>query len=261
MGGFSFPTTVALTTPQLLLGGQAWHKLTLSAEKQLGATVVSAKSDEVDGSLRVADRGPWRADINYLYYNPQFAETKNAAGTPPSAEKVSFRDWPSLMLRCKSCWVLGQNFGRVEADLSNRGDTLTLDHGLIDTGKGRMSASGLWKQNAQEERSSLKGKLLGGKIDETAAFFGITIPLKGAPYDVDFDLYWHGAPWQPQVNTLSGALQVKMGKGRSTAWAAAAPVSCCDWSASTPCCASCSSISAIPSAKASTLTPSAALPG
>ncbi|HBK4605223.1 AsmA2 domain-containing protein YhdP [Serratia marcescens] len=214
VGGFSFPTTVALTTPQLLLGGQAWHKLTLSAEKQLGGTLVSAKSDEVDGSLRVADRGPWRADINYLYYNPQFAETKNAAGAPsPSTEKVSFRDWPSLMLRCKSCWVLGQNLGKVEADLTNRGDTLTLDHGLVDTGKGRMSATGLWKQNAQEERSSLKGKLLGGKIDETAAFFGITIPLKGAPYDVDFDLYWHGAPWQPQVNTLSGALQVKMGKG------------------------------------------------
>ena len=175
---------------------------------------MSAKSDEVDGSLRVADRGPWRADINYLYYNPQFAETKNAAGTPPpSTENVSFRDWPSLMLRCKSCWVLGQNLGRVEADLTNRGDTLTLDHGLVDTGKGRMTATGLWKQNAQEERSSLKGKLLGGKIDETAAFFGITIPLKGAPYDVDFDLYWHGTPWQPRVDTLSGALQVKMGKG------------------------------------------------
>ena len=30
---------------------------------------------------------------------------------------------------------------------------------------------------------------------------------------MDFDLYWHGAPWQPQVDTLSGALQVKMGKG------------------------------------------------
>lgn len=31
VGGFSFPTTVALTTPQLLLGGRP-HKLTLSAE-------------------------------------------------------------------------------------------------------------------------------------------------------------------------------------------------------------------------------------
>ncbi|MNZ90620.1 hypothetical protein D3C78_1095870 [compost metagenome] len=84
---------------------------------------------------------------------------------------------------------------------------------MVDTGKGRMTASGLWKQNAQEERSSLKGKLLGGKIDETAAFFGITTPLKGAPYDIDFDLYWRGTPWKPQMSTLSGAMKVNMGKG------------------------------------------------
>ncbi|CAI1091676.1 Uncharacterized protein involved in outer membrane biogenesis [Serratia quinivorans] len=217
VGGFNFPTTVALKTPQLLLGGQAWHKLTLSAEKQLGGTLVSAKGDEVDGSLRVTDRGPWRADINYLYYNPQFSDSKGTAtaATNPlaAAEKVSFRDWPSLMLRCKSCWMMGQNLGKVEADLANQGDTLTLEHGLVDTGKGRMTASGLWKQNAQEERSSLKGKLLGGKIDETAAFFGITTPLKGAPYDIDFDLYWRGTPWKPQMSTLSGAMKVNMGKG------------------------------------------------
>lgn len=218
VGGFCFPTTLALKTPQLLLGGQAWHKLALSVEHQLGGTRVSAKGDEVDGNLRIADRGPWRADINYLNYNPQFAGGKSPLAVvdhQAPAKKISFRDWPSLMLRCKSCWVLGQNLGKVEADLTNRGDTLTLNHGLVDTGKGRVTASGMWIQTAQEERSSLKGKLLGGKIDETAAFFGITTPLKGAPYDVDFDLYWRGQPWQPQVNTLSGALQVKMGKGES----------------------------------------------
>ncbi|MEX0634203.1 hypothetical protein M8494_28720 [Serratia ureilytica] len=77
---------------------------------------------------------------------------------------------------------------------------------------------------------------------------------------MDFDLYWRGAPWQPQVNTLSGALQVKMGKGEIDSMGGGR-AGCCDWSASTPCCASCSSISAIPSAKASTLIPSAAPPG
>lgn len=216
VGGFSFPTRVALNTPQLLLGGQAWNKLSLSVENQLGGTRVSAKGGEVDGNLRIADRGPWRADINYLYYNPQIAGGKSplAAVWPQApAEKMSFRDWPSLMLRCKSCWVLGQNLGKVEADITPRGDTLTLDHGLVDTGTGRVTASGLWEQTAQEERSSLKGRLMGGKIDETAAFFGITTPLKGAPYTVDFDLNWRGQPWQPQVDSLSGALQINMGKG------------------------------------------------
>lgn len=214
LGGFSFPNTVVLKTPQLLLGGQVWHKLTLSAEQQHGRVQVSAKGNEVDGSLQMVDRGPWRANITYLYYNPQFANGKSPlAAVDPKAERISLRNWPALMLRCKSCWLLGQNLGKVEADLTHQGDSLMLEHGLIDTGKGRMTASGQWKQGIQGARSSLKGKLLGSKFDETTAFLGITTPLKGGPYNVDFDLYWHGQPWQPQVDTLSGTLQVKIGKG------------------------------------------------
>ena len=216
VGSFRFPTTVTLTTPQLLLGGQAWHQLELAARQQFGGVNVSAKGKEIDGSVLIADSGPWRADINYLYYNPQFADDKPAPlAAPPSApaQRVSFRGWPSVMLRCQSCWILGQKLGKVEADVKNVGDTLTLEHGLIDTGKGRVSATGLWKQNAQEERTALKGKLLGSKIDDTASFLGITTPLKDAPYDVDFDLHWRGQPWQPKMNTFNGTMKLAMGKG------------------------------------------------
>ncbi|MFI8417993.1 AsmA2 domain-containing protein YhdP [Serratia sp. NPDC078593] len=216
LGGIHFPSTVALTTPQLLLGGQAWHKLHLAAQQQFGGVNVTVNAEEVEGSLHMAERGPWRADIHYLYYNPPFADESGAAKvTDPLAvaERVSFRDWPSLMLRCQSCWIMGQKLGKVEADLNVAGDTLTLEHGLIDTGKGRMTASGLWKQNDQEERTALKGKLLGSNIDETARFFGIVTPLKNAPYDVDFDLHWRGQPWQPNMNTFNGTMQIDIGKG------------------------------------------------
>lgn len=88
-----------------------------------------------------------------------------------------------------------------------------LEHGLIYTNKGRMTACGQWKQGIQGACSSLKNKLLGSKFDETTAFLGITTPLKGWPYNVGFDLYWHGQRWQLQVYTLSGTLQVKIGNG------------------------------------------------
>jgi uncharacterized protein (TIGR02099 family) len=216
IGNFKFPTTVALNTPQLTLGGQAWHNLQLAVQQQLAGTTITAKGKEIDGSLSMPDRGPWRADLSYLYYNPQFSDGKNAPGaTNPLAtgERISFRDWPSLVLRCKSCWAMGQNLGTVEADIQHNGDSLVLEHGLVDTGYGRMSATGLWKQNGQEERSALKGKLSGKKIDQTASFFGTTIPLKDAPYNIDFDLHWRGQPWKPQVNTLNGTMKIDLGKG------------------------------------------------
>ncbi|VEA70373.1 Uncharacterised protein [Serratia rubidaea] len=111
---------MTLTTPQLLLGGQAWHQLELAARQQFGGVNVSAKGKEVDGSVLIADSGPWRADINYLYYNPQFADDQPAPlAAPPSApaQRVSFRGWPSVMLRCQSCWILGRSWqgrGRCE---------------------------------------------------------------------------------------------------------------------------------------------------
>jgi uncharacterized protein YhdP len=176
---------------------------------------VTAKGNEIEGNLMMPDQGPWRLDLSFLYYNPQFSDDKNTSGTadPFSIDKVSFRDWPSVMLRCESCWVLGQKLGNVEADIKHDGDSLVLTHGLVDTGQGRMTVSGLWKQNGREERSALKGRLLGSKIDQTASFFGVTIPLKDAPYTIDFDLHWHGQPWKPQIDTLNGTMKIDLGKG------------------------------------------------
>jgi len=215
-GNFSFPTQVTLKTPQLLLGGQAWNNLQLNVGKPLGGmSQITAKGNEIEGSLKIPQHGPWRLDLGFLYYNPQFADDKNTPGTanPLATDKISFQDWPAAMLRCESCWVLGQKLGQVEADIKHDGDSLVLTHGLVDTGQGRMTVTGLWKQNSHEERSALKGRLLGSKTDQTASFFGVTIPLKDAPYTIDFDLYWHGQPWKPQIETLNGAITVDLGKG------------------------------------------------
>ncbi|AHG19806.1 hypothetical protein Z042_09355 [Chania multitudinisentens RB-25] len=216
VGNFSFPTAITLQTPQLLLGGQAWHNLQLAVGKQLGGMrSITAKGNEIDGSLHMPAQGTWRADLNYLYYNPQFSDDKNTAGAanPLVADAIEFHDWPPFMLRCESCWMLGQKLGRVEADLKNNGDSLVLTHGLVDTGQGRMTVTGLWKQNSREERSALQGKLLGSRLDQTMSFFGVTTPLTGAPYTIDFDLYWHGRPWKPQINTLNGTMKINLGKG------------------------------------------------
>lgn len=66
--------------------------------------------------------------------------------------------------------VLGQKFGRIDSDLTISGDTLTLTNGLIDTGFSRLTADGEWVNNPGNERTSLKGKLRGQKIDAAAEF-------------------------------------------------------------------------------------------
>lgn len=217
----TFPPRLTLQTPQLLVGGQAWHQLTLLIEPLLTGTQVTAKGQEVDGSLLMAEHGPWRADINYLYYNPQWTTheaqdplAQAAVQEPETPSKISFRDWPALQLRCKSCWILGQNVGRINADLTPKGSVLALTNGLIEAGNGRANVSGEWQQDRNGDKTALNIALSGPKIDETISFFGLTTPIKDASFDINADVNWRGVPWQPQINTLNGTLKSRLGRGQ-----------------------------------------------
>lgn len=217
------PKRLMLQTPQLLVGGQAWHNLTLEVDPLPAGTKVTAQGNEVNGRLLMAESGPWHADIDYLYYNPQWggSEKKDplaqaALQEPPSPSNIRFHDWPALQLRCKDCWILGQSVGRVNADLTPKGNTLALTNGLIEAGNGRAKISGQWQQDSSGDKTALNVALSGPKIDDTISFFGLTTPIKDAPFDINADVNWQGVPWQPQINTLNGTLKGKLGRGLLT---------------------------------------------
>ncbi|MDR5017952.1 AsmA2 domain-containing protein YhdP [Yersinia rochesterensis] len=217
------PKRLILQTPQLLIGGQTWHELALMVEPLPAGTKVTAKGQEVDGSLLMAEFGPWHANFDYLYYNPQWAAgaektplAQAALQEPQSPSKISFHDWPALQLRCKSCWILGQNVGRVNADLTPKGNILALTNGLIEAGNGRAKVTGQWQQEGDSDKTKLNVALTGAKIDETISFFGLMTPMKDASFDINADVNWQGVPWQPQINTLNGTLKGKLGRGLLT---------------------------------------------
>lgn len=218
MAGFSFPHEIILTTPALTLGGQVWNDLTLRSTQGHQGLAIAAKGKEIDGTLNMNDTGPWLANLRYLYFNPQWtvadvSESGKRASNPTGNDKISFANWPAVQLRCEACWFLGQNFRKVNADVTPQGDQLMLRNGLIDTGVARLDVQGDWKQNDQGENTGLKGKLSGKNIDQAMSFFGVTTPLKGAPFDVNFDLHWKSVPWKPDVSTLNGTLKNELGKG------------------------------------------------
>lgn len=218
LAGFSFPHQIILTTPALTLGGQVWNDLTLTSVQGHQGMEVSAKGKEIDGRLNMNDNGPWLAKLKYVYFNPQWtpedvAGSAQPGGNPFATNKISFASWPSLQLRCEACWFLGQNFRKVNADLTPQGDQLMLRNGLIDTGVARLDVQGDWTQNGQGENTGLKGKLTGKNIEQAMSFFGVTTPLKGAPFDINFDLHWKSVPWKPDVSTLNGTLKNTLGKG------------------------------------------------
>ncbi|KQJ44013.1 hypothetical protein AM272_02125 [Escherichia coli] len=218
-GAASFPQHITLRTPMLSLGNQQWNNLSIVSQPTANGTQVEAQGREINATLAMRNNAPWLANIKYLYYNPSVAKTRGDSTPPspfPTTERINFRGWPDAQIRCAECWFWGQKFGRIDSDLTISGDTLTLTNGLIDTGFSRLTADGEWVNNPGNERTSLKGKLRGQKIDAAAEFFGVTTPIRQSSFNVDYDLHWRKAPWQPDEATLNGIIHTQLGKGEIT---------------------------------------------
>ncbi|MCU5771276.1 AsmA2 domain-containing protein YhdP [Erwiniaceae bacterium BAC15a-03b] len=210
------PGNIILRTPSLTLAGQQWRDLEATISQSVGgSTQIEAQGREVKGSLTIPASSAWRAHLNYLYYNPQFDSSGNGgkSALPEDASSINFSSWPALDVTCDECWLRGQKFGRMQASLVPDNDTLTLKNGLIDSGNARLAVAGEWVNRPHEQRTSLKGQLSGKKINDASNWFGVNTPLRDAPFNIDYDLHWRSAPWQPSEESLSGVLKSHFGKG------------------------------------------------
>ncbi|RLR17717.1 AsmA2 domain-containing protein [Sodalis-like symbiont of Bactericera trigonica] len=213
-----YPDALTLRTPALTLGGQVWHQLALNRSNVAGGSKVAAKGKEINGTLTMAANAPWRADLAYLYYNPTFATAGGNAGASPTEQLLSdsdtFAGWPALSFTCRQCWIKGQNLGQISATLQPQQDTLMLNSGVIDTGNARLTAEGSWLHNRRENRTSLKGTLAGKDIGAAAHYIGIDLPLREAPFHLNYDLHWREDPWQLDIASLNGVLHSQLSKGK-----------------------------------------------
>ncbi|WP_034917374.1 AsmA2 domain-containing protein YhdP [Erwinia sp. 9145] len=208
------PGNIILRTPALMLAGQQWRDLDVTLSQTMaGNTQVTAKGKEINGTLAINGNSPWVGHLNYLYYNPEWAAQKGASPMPDDASAIDFSSWPALNITCDECWLRGQKFGRMQADFAHTHDTLSLKNGLIDSGSSRLTVNGEWVNRPGSQRAALKGVLSGKKINDATNWFGVNSPLRDAPFNIDYDLHWQSAPWQPSENTLSGVLKTHFGAG------------------------------------------------
>lgn len=217
LGGVTLPGNLTLRSPAVTLAGQQWHAVDATlAETAGGNAQVSINAEEIRGKLEIAAKAPWQIGLDYLYYNPQWDHEAQQGGNASSqqASQINFSGWPALQLRCAECWVLGQKYGRIAATLQPKGDTLALTNGTVDTGSSQLKIKGEWVNRHDDPRTSLKGTLKGPNINNATNWFGVNTPLRDAPFNIDYDLHWRAAPWQPSAETLSGTLKTHFGKGQ-----------------------------------------------
>jgi len=139
MGGVALPGDVTLRTPAVTLAGQQWHDIDATLEQGAkGSSNVSITGREIRGTLAMTQNAAWRVALDYLYYNPEWQNGgDSSAARQQQASKIDFSRWPALQPSCAECWLRGQKFGRIQAQVAPKGDTLALTNGLVDTGSVR----------------------------------------------------------------------------------------------------------------------------
>lgn len=214
-GNMMLPGDIRLHTPSLTLAGQQWKDLSATlVQNGTGDITVNAQGRDIKGSLATKQNGPWLVNLKYLYYNPQWDSKGTTSPLPGDATTVNFSRWPALNLNCDECWLRGQKFGRMKADVTPSGDTLKVENGLVDSGNTHLTLNGEWVNQPDKQRTSIKGVLSGQKINDSTNWFGISSPMIDSPFKLEYDLHWQSAPWLPSKETLSGVLKSHLGAGQ-----------------------------------------------
>ncbi|WP_225639394.1 YhdP family protein [Candidatus Profftia sp. (ex Adelges kitamiensis)] len=215
---FSYPKNIRISTQQLIIADQIWHNVKILVSKLKSGIHISAKGREINGSAILDNDNVLSIYVMYLYYNPQYSTTFLINNQGPSIYSniynITLSQLPiNIIMRCKDCWVMDHHLHKFNFDLYPKIDQLRLNNGLIDTGNTQLTFSGIWNHIGVNNHTFLKGQFKGDNITNSSHYFGFTMLPKNSSFNVNVDLNWVGIPWYPQINSLNGTINCKLGKG------------------------------------------------
>ncbi|MGL5729417.1 MAG: AsmA-like C-terminal region-containing protein, partial [Plesiomonas sp.] len=226
------PEYLQVDVATLKLAEQKWADLSLNGQQSGKAYRLNAYGQQIRGHAIISAKAPWLLNLSYFYFDPEPIDPElnrhrtsgaitaksstSASGNvaDKASSAINFSQWPAARLRCNNCWLNQRYFKQIQADITPSAQQITLSNGLIDTGLGKMTLNGRWKRGiAGKESTELQGRLQTNSFSTMLSAWGIVIPLRDTPTDINADLHAAGAPWQLALPSLSGSVAVNMRKG------------------------------------------------
>ncbi|MBD1581059.1 YhdP family protein [Pseudoalteromonas sp. S16_S37] len=169
--------------------------------KELRANVLLPQ----EGSSR-----PIRIDSDYLRIN--LIEQSEPAEKQP----VSELDWltriPAIEFNCGDCKLGNYQLDKVSASLFGDGKQLTISELVVDKNDHVLRGQGRWIDGRSYVDGILNSKDIGELFDE----FDLTSTIKDSRANVAYQLNWQGAPYDFDIETLSGEINWQLGEGHLT---------------------------------------------
>nr|WP_319555276.1 YhdP family protein [uncultured Vibrio sp.] len=219
------PTRVDIEAQSLTLGELEFHDVDVNARKKNSNWQMQVNSQEVKGKANYLKPNDLTVSLDHLHlYIPGFDEIeKNRSSIFASEDQNAplitkfdrqFHDeMPNLKLNINDFWLQGYKVGKVNVDLQRRDDRLEWKKLTFSSGKNSIDMSGWWALNDERSHSNLSMKVKGDNNTDLMERFGITSGIQQAPFELNANMEWDGAPWSMRTQTLQGDVSTEFGKG------------------------------------------------
>jgi uncharacterized protein (TIGR02099 family) len=219
------PTRVDIEAQSLKLAKIEFHDVDLNASKKKENWRMRVNSQEVKGTANYLKPNDLSVSLDHLHlYIPGFDEIEKERSSIFASEDQSaplitkfdrqFHDeMPNLKLKINDFWLQGYKVGKVNVDLQRSDDRLEWKKLNFSSGKNSIDMSGWWELTDERSHSNLSFKVKGDNNTDLMERFGITSGIQQAPFELNANMEWDGAPWSMKTQTLQGDVSTEFGKG------------------------------------------------
>jgi uncharacterized protein (TIGR02099 family) len=219
------PTTLAVRTGRLTVGGRHFHRVVLGGSREGTQWRANVDAEEFNGYVEVRQSGAGTAGSVFarlarLRLEPSVATDVELLLQQPTSV-------PALDIAVDELVVSGRNLGRVEVEAVNRGGPLRagewrLTKLRLGVPEARLSATGNWAAlgapagggAAGQRRTALNFRLDIDDSGQLLARFGRGGLVRGGKGRIEGSIGWIGAPLAIDYPSLSGNLRADIERGQ-----------------------------------------------
>ncbi|KOO02783.1 YhdP family protein [Vibrio nereis] len=218
------PQRVSLNTKELTLAGIEWNDVDFSAKKKSSRWNMSVASQEVQGkatylapydlSVALSRLHVFIPGLDEDYQEKTLFELDSQKQSLISEfDRTFHKQIPNTVLMIDDFWLQGYKVGKVNLDLQRKGDTIEWKKLSFVSGSNQVEMSGSWHLSQESSHTQLNVAMSGENNSDVMERFGISSGIQQAPFDLNAQLQWDGAPWSMKVRSLQGSVDTKLGNG------------------------------------------------
>ncbi|MFZ6800266.1 YhdP family protein [Undibacterium sp. Di24W] len=214
------PNSFSVSTDELFLFGKKLDNIVLGASHQFGLWQANLDSKQASGYLT------WNG-LGNQQSNGQLTARLNRLMIPKSAAsdvgdlleaKNTTKQIPNLDIQVDNFELFDKKLGRLDLFASNSlaalGREWHIDKLNLKNDDAELNASGKWVARANDSQTNLRYVLdiaNSGKLLDRLDFLGV---MRGGKGRLEGDLEWRGLPFDIDIPSLSGQLQLKLAAGQ-----------------------------------------------